>query len=801
MSKLVIVESPAKAKTIKKYLGTGYEVVASMGHIRDLPSRKLSVDIKNNFEPEYVIVEGKEKLVDKLRSKAKKSSEVILATDPDREGEAISWHIANLLELDLKRKNRVAFTEITKIGVKNGMDNPQKIDMDLVNAQQARRVLDRIVGYKLSPFLWNKIKKGLSAGRVQSVALKLVVDREKEIDKFVPEESYTIDAIFETSDSELSFEASFYSENGKKIKLTSKEQSDAILAKVKGKEFTVKSLKTGNRKKSPTPPFITSTLQQEASSKLSFRPKRTMQIAQQLYEGIEITGMGLTGLITYMRTDSLRVSDIAINEAREYINANFGDKYLPAKARVYKTKKSAQDAHEAIRPTIPNLSPEKVKQNLNQEQYKLYKLIWDRFMASQMTDCIHDTAQADIEAENCVFRASGFKVKFDGFTVLYEEIKEEAGKTSLFDVKEGSKVLAKKLKANRHLTQPPARFTEASLIKTMDKNGIGRPSTYANIVTTITNREYIIREAKALKPTELGTVVTDLLSDCFKTIVDVEFTADMEEKLDKVEEGRINWTKTMKDFYSEFEKTLKQANSKMKGVKLELESDKTDIICDKCGKFMLIKQGRFGKFLGCSGYPECKNIMKLNADGTVKEKKEEEEEVSDIVCDKCGKQMLVKQGRFGKFLGCSGYPECKNIKNINEDGTVKSKEQMEEESKTNEICSKCGKEMVIKFGRFGKFMACSGYPECKNIKNIDEATKAKCPKCGGDIMKKRSRRKTIFYGCSNYPDCDFTSADAPLEDKTCPKCGKAMLSHKNERIYCSDETCGYEERPLEKEEK
>ncbi len=799
MSKLVIVESPAKAKTIKKYLGTGYEVIASMGHIRDLPSRKLSVDIKNKFEPEYAIVEGKEKLVEKLKSKAEKSSEVILATDPDREGEAISWHIANLLELDLENKNRVAFTEITKTGVKNGMDNPHKIDMDLVNAQQARRVLDRIVGYKLSPFLWNKIKKGLSAGRVQSVALKLVVDREKEIEKFVPEESYTLDAVFETAQ-KATIEASFYGENGKKIKLTSKEQADAILEKVKGKQFTVKSLKTGNRKKSPTPPFITSTLQQEASSKLSFRPKRTMQIAQQLYEGIEITGMGLTGLITYMRTDSLRVSDIAINDAREYINANFGDKYLPAKARVYKTKKSAQDAHEAIRPTIPNLSPEKIKQNLNQEQYKLYKLIWERFMASQMTDCIHDTAQADIEAENCVFRASGFKIKFDGFTVLYEETKEEAGKTSLFDIKQGEEVFAKKIKANLHLTQPPARFTEASLIKTMEKNGIGRPSTYANIVTTITNREYIIREAKALKPTELGTVVTDLLSDCFKNIVDVEFTADMEEKLDKVEEGKINWTKTMKDFYSEFEKTLKQANSKMKGVKLELESDKTDIVCDKCGKLMLIKQGRFGKFLGCSGYPECRNIMKLNADGTIKEKKEEEE-VSDIICEKCGKQMLVKQGRFGKFLGCSGYPDCKNIKNINEDGTVKSKEQMEEESKTNEICSKCGKEMVIKFGRFGKFMACSGYPECKNIKNIDEVTKAKCPKCGGDIMKKRSRRKTIFYGCSNYPDCDFTSADAPLEDKTCPKCGKAMFSHKNERIYCGDETCGYEERPLEKEEK
>ncbi len=802
MSKLVIVESPAKAKTIKKYLGSGYEVVASMGHIRDLPSSKLSVDIKNSFQPEYVIVEGKEKLVESLNSKAKKSSEVILATDPDREGEAISWHIANILNLDLNKENRVAFNEITKTGVKKGMENPKKIDMDLVNAQQARRVLDRIVGYKLSPFLWGKIRKGLSAGRVQSVALKLVVDREKEIEKFVPEESYTIDALLETLDKSGKFESTFYGENGKKRNLKKKEEADEILAKIKSADFVVKSVKIGSRKKAPTPPFITSTLQQEASRKLSFRPKRTMQIAQQLYEGIDITGMGLTGLITYMRTDSLRISEDAIKEARDYISGQFDEKYLPSKARVFKTKKSAQDAHEAIRPSIPSLTPEQVKQNLKPEQYKLYKLIWERFIASQMSDCIHDTAQADIEANGCIFRASGFKVKFDGFTALYEEDKDEgAGKSAvLFDIKQGDKVNALKIKANRHLTQPPPRYTEASLIKTMEKNGIGRPSTYASIVTTITNREYIVREAKNLKPTELGTVVTDLLTDCFKDILNVDFTAEMEGNLDKVEEGQINWTKTMEEFYGNFEKTLKEANGKMKGVKLELESDKTDIICDQCGKTMKIKQGRYGKFLGCSGYPECKNIMKLNADGTVKEKEEKQDEVSDVICDKCGKPMIVKSGRFGKFLGCSGYPECKNIKNINKDGSVKTKEQLEEETKTNEVCDKCGKPMVIKFGRFGKFMACSGYPDCKNIKNIDVKMEAKCPKCGGDIMQKRSKRRTTFYGCSNYPDCDFSTPDKPLEDRVCPTCKKTLLSHKSGKIYCSDENCAYEEIPQGEED-
>lgn len=795
MSKLVIVESPAKAKTIKKYLGKGYDVVASMGHIRDLPHKKISVDIKNNFKPEYAISEGKERLVKKLTEKAKKSSEVILATDPDREGEAISWHIAKVLGLDLDKKNRVAFNEITKTGIKEGMDNPKKIDMALVDAQQARRVLDRIVGYKLSPFLWNKIKMGLSAGRVQSVALKLVVDREKEIEKFVPEESFTIDAILEKLDKKARIEASFYGIDGKKTKLEDKKLAQEILKNVKEAEFIVKKVKIGNRKKSPTPPFITSTLQQEASRKLSFRPKRTMQIAQQLYEGIDIKGMGLTGIITYMRTDSLRVSDIAVNEIRDYINQRYGENYLPSKPRAYKNKNKAQDAHEAIRPSIPSLTPDKIKDSLTIEQYKLYKLIWSRFAASQMNDCIHDTAQADITADKYLFKASGFKVKFDGFTVLYEEDKDEAvgNNSELFNIKAKEELKPVDIKCNRHLTQPPARYSEATLIKAMEKNGIGRPSTYATIVTTITNREYVTRESKNLKPTELGEVVTDLLSNYFKNIVDVEFTAGMENDLDKVEEGKVDWVNNIKDFYEDFEKTLKQANKKTKGLKIELESDKTDIICEKCGKPMKIKQGRFGKFLGCTGYPECKNIVKLNKDGSVKQEQNKEEEKTDIVCPTCGAQMIIKQGRFGKFLGCSNYPKCKHIENLNEDGSIKTKEQMEEETKTDEICSECGKPMVVKFGKFGKFLGCSGYPECKNIKNLDIEINANCPKCGSKLVQKRTRKRLIFYGCSKYPDCDYSTWDTPIEDKTCPRCNKMLLKDKKGKVYCSDENCGYVE--------
>lgn len=796
MSKLVIVESPAKAKTIKKYLGNGYDVVASMGHIRDLPSKKISVDIKNNFKPEYAIVEGKEKLVEKLSNKAKKSSEVILATDPDREGEAISWHIANVLGLDLNKKNRVAFNEITKTGVKDGMENPKKIDMALVDAQQARRVLDRIVGYKLSPFLWSKIRMGLSAGRVQSVALKLVVDREKEIKNFVPEESFTIDAVLEKLDKSANFVSAFYGINGKKTKLDDKKLANEILKDIKGSEFIVKKVKLGTRKKSPTPPFITSTLQQEASRKLSFRPKRTMQIAQQLYEGIDIKGMGLTGLITYMRTDSLRVSDIAVNEIRDYINEKYGKNYLPSKPRVYKNKNKAQDAHEAIRPAIPSLTPDKIKESLSAEQYKLYKLIWSRFAASQMEDCIHSTAQADIKVDKYLFKASGFSVKFDGFTVLYEEDKDEGEgeNLALFNIKETEQLNPIDIKCNRHLTQPPARYSEATLIKAMEKNGIGRPSTYATIVTTITNREYVTRENKNLKPTELGEVVTDLLANYFKKIVDVEFTAGMENDLDKVEEGKVDWVNNVKVFYEDFEKTLKQANKKTKGLKVELESDKTDIICDKCGKPMKIKQGRFGKFLGCSGYPECKNIMKLNKDGSVREEKKEEDEKTDVICAKCGAPMVIKRGRFGKFLGCSKYPECKHIENLNKDGSIKTKEQEEQERKTDVVCDKCGKPMVIKFGKFGKFLACTGYPECKNVKNLEEEINANCPKCGSKMVQKRTRRRLIFYGCSKYPDCDYSTWDTPIEDKTCPKCNKMLLKDKKGKVYCSDENCGYEEK-------
>ncbi|MBQ7384985.1 MAG: type I DNA topoisomerase [Ruminococcus sp.] len=691
MSNLVIVESPAKAKTIKKYLGKDYEVIASMGHVRDLPSARLSVDIKKNFAPKYEIIKGKEKLVDELKKLASKSDKVYLATDPDREGEAISWHLAYILGLDMNDANRVEFNEITKTGVENGMDNPRAVNIDLVNAQQARRILDRLVGYKLSPFVSQKIRRGLSAGRVQSVAVRIIVDRENEIRAFVPEEYWSIDAKLIPKGARKAFSASFYgSEDGKKIEIKSKEQADKILADLEGADYVVTKVKNGTRKKSPVPPFITSTLQQEASRKLSFQSRRTMRVAQELYEGVDIDGIGATGLITYMRTDSLRISNDAMNEAASFITEKYGKNYLPSKPRFFKSRNNAQDGHEAIRPTSVNLTPDKVKNNLTTDQYKLYKLIWERFLASQMADSIQKTTQVDITANNYLFKASGYRVDFDGFTVLYVESKDEAeAKTSeLPPLDKDMPLKLKEITPNQHFTQPPARFTEASLIKALEEYGIGRPSTYAATITTIVSREYVKREGKTLHPTELGEALSNLMKERFPKIVNVKFTAQMEQDLDTVENGDVEWVELLDTFYGDFEKTLKKAKADMEGVKIQLKEDQTDIVCDKCGKLMVVKVGRYGKFIACPGWPECKNIIP-----------------------------------YTEKVGVS------------------------------------------------------------------------CPDCGSDIIVRRTKKGKIFYGCSSFPKCNFMSWNEPTSEK-CPQCGGMLFKKKGkkETLYCSKEGCGYEKK-------
>ncbi len=700
MSKLIIVESPTKVKTIKKYLGKDFDVTASMGHVRDLPAAKLSVDIKNDFAPKYSVIKGKEKLVKELKAKVAESDEVFLATDPDREGEAISWHLATLLDLDMSKANRITFNEITKTGVENGMKEPRSIDMDLVNAQQARRILDRLVGYKLSPFISQKIRRGLSAGRVQSVAVKLVVDRENEIRAFVPEEYWTLDAKF-IAPCRKSFSASFYGDESGKVKITNKEQADAYLERLDGAKYSVSSIKKGTKKKNPAPPFITSTLQQEASRRMGFQAQRTMRTAQELYEGVDVAGIGTTGLITYMRTDSLRISEEARALANTFITDNYGSKYLPEKPRYYKSRSNAQDGHEAIRPTNPMLTPDRVKGSLTSDQYKLYTLIWKRFIASLMASCVLNTVKAEITAVTdgkpgyCLFNASGFSVKFDGYTALYEEgtDEEEEDASKLPELSEGDKLKLKELTGNHHFTQPPSRYTEASLIKALEENGIGRPSTYATIISTIVKREYIKRQQKQLTPTELGEAITNLLKDKFPKIVNTKFTAGMETNLDEVGEGKLDYIAMLHEFYDDFDGTLQKAKADMKDVKIQLEEDMTDIPCEKCGRMMVIKKGRFGKFL-----------------------------------------------------------------------------------------------------------ACPGYPECKNAKPLVTQTNAKCPKCGGEVIEKKSKKGYVFFGCGNWPNCDFMTWDKPTDDK-CPQCGKSLFKRKGGLTVCLDEACGYEKKTERKSRK
>jgi len=696
MRKLLIVESPSKVKSIKKYLGSEYDVMASMGHVRDLPKSKLGIDIENDFKLQYTNMPDKKEVIKKLKNAAAEYDKVYLAADPDREGEAISWHLAQILALDTEDKNRVTFNEITKTAVVAGVNAPRKLDMDLVDAQQARRVVDRIVGYKLSPFLWKKVKTGLSAGRVQTVALRLIVEREREIQKFDPQEYWAIDAKLVAN--RKSFVAKLYGDNnGNKIDLIANEkEAQAIVNNLENAEYTVTELKKGKRNRQPAPPFITSTLQQEASRKLNFTGQRTMRIAQQLYEGIEIPGIGVTGLITYMRTDSLRISEEARFAGNKYISARFGDKYLPSSPRYYKTKNGAQDAHEAIRPTIVDLDPEKVKSALSPEQYKLYKLIWERFIASLMAACVHNTVNVDVTAGDYLFKASGYSVDFDGFTVLYEEGKDEEddNAVNLPDMHKGDVLKLRELLPSQHFTQPPARYTEPTLIKALEENGIGRPSTYATILSNILNRDYIEREKKSLKPTNLGMVVVDLMTEHFDRIFDVKFTANLETKLDKIGAGKLNWLDTIKDFYGDFENHYKKAEDDLDGKRVKVPVTETDVICEKCGSKMVVRSSRFGKFLACPNYPTCKNTKPMP-----------EDEVTQP-CPKCGAKLVKKISKKGKkFYGCSDYPKC----DFAAPGIP-----------TGETCKECG-GYIIKGIRGRKFCLNSECPTRQSKKgNADE---------------------------------------------------------------------------------
>ena len=748
MSNLVIVESPAKANTIKGYLGQNYKVIASKGHVRDLPKSSLGVDIENKFAAKYINIRGKGDLIAELKKEAKNADKVFLATDPDREGEAISWHLANALKLPENKTFRVTFNEVTKTAIKAAIKKPREIDMDLVNSQQTRRILDRIVGYKTSPILWKSIKSGLSAGRVQSVTTRIIVEREEEIRAFVPTEYWTIEATLE-KENKQSFKAAFYGDAKNKIELRNKEDADKVLAAINGKPFTVDSVKKAVRSRNPAPPFITSSMQQEASRKLGFQSQRIMRVAQELYEGIHIGSEngGVQGLITYMRTDSLRISKEASDAASDYIKAKYGEEYAPETRRVYKSKANAQDAHEAIRPSNLKFEPEKIKGWLTPDQYKLYKLIWDRFLASQMSSALLDTVNAEIECGGYFFRAAGHTVKFPGFMVLYEASEEETGEADqkkiakIPEIAEKELLKAKKISPDQHFTEAPPRYTEASLIKFLEEKGIGRPSTYTPIITTILTRGYISRDGKSLKPTQLGEVTTRLMKQSFPEIVDYEFTAQLETKLDDIESGSHTMLEVLDEFYGDFEKSLKAAESNPELEKIEIPQEETDIICDKCGARMVVKNGRFGKFAACPNYPTCKNTRPL---------------------DKNGKPVDPKA----------------NPKPV---------------EKTDMKCEKCGADMVLRTGRFGSFYACSNYPTCKNTKQIHKDIGVLCPKCGGKVVVKRSKNKNVFYSCENYPTCDFSSWDLPL-DKTCPNCGQMLFRKKGKNlIICHNPDCGYKQ--------
>ncbi len=742
MSNLVIVESPAKANTIRGYLGSSYKVTASKGHVRDLPKSKLGVDIEDGFKAHYINIRGKGDLINQLKKEAKSCDKVFLATDPDREGEAISWHLATALGIPPEKALRVSFNEITKTAVKSAIKDPHPINMDLVNSQQTRRILDRIVGYKASPFLWKNLRSGLSAGRVQSVATRIIVEREEEIKNFVPSEYWTVTATLLSGKSHV--KAIFYGRKDEKIELHSKEETDEVLSKVEKGEFKVTSVKNAAKTRNPAPPFTTSTLQQEAAHKLGFNSSRIMKIAQELYEGVNL-GSGVHGLITYMRTDSLRISVEAANAAESYIKEAYGEEYYPKTRRFYKAKSNAQDAHEAIRPSSMANEPEKIKGHLTSEQYKLYKLIWDRFVASQMASARLATSQSEIENSGYTFHTSSYAVEFPGFLTVYDpgeygDLKESEKQKNLVTLTEGETLKARSVDGEQHFTEPAPRFTEASLIRFLEEKGIGRPSTYTPIITTILSRDYVKREGKSLKPTYLGEVTTKLMKDNFPDIVDYKFTANMEDKLDEIENGEANMTDVLSDFYAKFSADLAKAEEASKRGEIEIPQETTDYTCENCGSKLIIKNGRYGRFAACPNYPTCRFTLPLDANGNPKKKTPAEKK----------------------------EPEKTGIK-----------------------CEICGGEMVVRTGRFGSFYACSNYPSCRNTKQITKPIGVKCPLCGSEIVAKTGGKKRVtFYSCEKYPECSFSTWDRPTDVK-CPKCGKMTVYKKSTKTYkCIDPACG-----------
>ncbi|MBI2686920.1 MAG: type I DNA topoisomerase [Acidobacteria bacterium] len=800
MSKsLVIVESPAKAKTIGKYLGKGFVVKASLGHVKDLPKSDLAVNVDKGFEPTYEVIEGKKKLIGELKSAAKGVDNIYLAADPDREGEAICFH----LQEELQGKGdkgpqifRVMFNEITANAVKKAFEKPLQVNTSLVDAQQARRVLDRLVGYKISPLLWDKVRRGLSAGRVQTVALRLIVDREREIQAFNKEEYWTVDLSLNAKKAPV-LKARLAKVAGENPVIGNEAGATAIVNDLDGMNYTVQSVGTKEKRRNPVPPFITSTLQQESARKLRFSVKRTMVLAQRLYEGVEVGEEGAVGLITYMRTDSVRVSDDALGDVRNFIGEKFGAQYLPEKPNLYKGKKDAQDAHEAIRPTGAFRSPESVAKYLQEDELKLYRLIWMRFVASQMTPAVFDQTTIEVASPGksktgYLFRATGSVPKFDGFLAVYEEGKDtkdddddELAKR-LPAVTQGEELKFKSIDPEQHFTEPPPRFTEATLVKELEAKGVGRPSTYASILSTIQEREYVKKEGGKFAPTELGTVVTDLLLESFGDIFDVLYTARLEEELDEIEDGKMDWRDAMGEFYEKFSVDLERAAVHMTDIK-RMEKP-TDFICDKCGKAMVIKWGRHGSFIACTGYPECTSTRELPT--TASEDLGEQGE--DEYCPNCGRPMVLKKGRFGQFMACTGYPDCKTTRQL---GQAEKKA----DTKLDELCPQCGKNLVLKSGRFGEFTACSDYPTCKYVKQ--KTVGVKCPECHeGDIIERRSKRGKTFYGCNRYPKCEFVAWGKPI-DRKCPECGSSHLIEKFLKAgafaQCPNKECKFKEPLVE----
>ena len=802
---LVIVESPAKAKTINKYLGRDFKVIASMGHVRDLPKSKLGVDVDEDFAPEYVVIPDRAKVIKELKAAAKGVEDIFVATDPDREGEAIGWHLAEELGGKKRKIRRLMFNEITKKAILEAMKHPGDIDMNMVDAQQARRVLDRLVGYKISPILWDKVRRGLSAGRVQSVALKIICDREREIESFKPEEYWHVTArLAGTLPPE--FDARLVRKGKDAIKVTNEAEAKKVLADLAIADFVISSIAQKERKKTSAPPFITSKLQQASR----FPVKKTMMIAQQLYEGIELPGEeAAVGLITYMRTDSVRVADQALTDVRELIGDQYGAAFVPAEPNKFKVKTSAQDAHEAIRPTFMKYSPDAVRAHLTQDQYYLYRLIWNRFLASQMTPATFDDTTVDINAADYIFRAKGSVPKFAGWLAVYDNTTTEAEESERTEkptvnqsvapaadaddetssgvlpvLAEGQKLAVREIKPEQKFTQPPARYNEGSLVKALEENGIGRPSTYASIISVLQARDYVNKIEARFWPTILGRrLVEKLLTPAFDDILEVAYTAKMEEELDDIEKGKAKYADVLKAFYKDFKKDLKRAEKEMPNFK---EGQPTGVTCDKCNQGEMVeKAGKFGIFLACSRYPDCDNTREIETPN------QPSTDELDEACENCGKPMIVKRGRFGMFLACTGYPECKTTRKIIQSKTGVSAAKPDQI--LDEACPTCGKNLVIKQGRYGEFTACTGYPDCRYVKQ--KLTGIKCPKDGGDVAERKSKRGKEFYGCVNYPKCDFTLWNKPIEEP-CPKCKWPFLTEKitkrhGRQLICANEECDF----------